>query len=140
MEDPGNKGSILKTFASAAVTTAFLTVAAALLVAVTGVNAQTRGDWVLGNYRNAGYWFPGVIEKNAGGVLTLRYDDGETEVMPVSSVRPYNWTIGMKVQCDYKGKGDWFGATIVSLAGERIGLLYDDGEKEVTKTGRCRSE
>ena len=50
--------------------------------------AQTKGDWVLGNYKGAGYWFPGKI---------------------------------------------------ASLAGEKIGIAYDDGDKETTRTGRCRS-
>lgn len=101
--------------------------------------AQTTGDWVLGNYRNAGYWFPGVAEKIHDGKVTIRYDDGERETVRLKAVRPYNWVIGMKVECNYKNAGDWYPGTIASLAGEKIGINYDDGDKETTKTGRCRS-
>lgn len=101
--------------------------------------AQTKGDWVLGNYKGAGYWFPGVIEKIGGGSVTIRYDDGDRETVSTSAVRPYDWMIGMKVECNFKGAGDWYPGKIASLAGEKIGITYDDGDKETTRTGRCRS-
>lgn len=103
-------------------------------------NAQTVGDWVLGNYKNAGYWFPGVVEKLQGGKITVRYDDGDRETVRLDQVRPYDWMIGMKVECNFKGAGDWYPGTIASLAGEKIGIAYDDGDKETTKTGRCRTK
>jgi hypothetical protein len=37
--------------------------AAFLAAGSSAVHAQTVGDWVLGNYKGAGYWFPGVIDK-----------------------------------------------------------------------------
>ncbi|MGB3814025.1 MAG: tudor domain-containing protein [Shinella sp.] len=102
-------------------------------------NAQTVGDWVLGNYQGAGYWFPGVIAKTSGDKITIQYDDGETETVYQSAVRPYDWKVGSKVECNYKGAGDWYSGKISSLSGEKIGIAYDDGDKETTKTGRCRS-
>lgn len=101
--------------------------------------AQTTGDWVLGNYQGAGYWFPGVIAKISGGQITIQYDDGDRETVSKNAIRPYDWKIGSKVECNYKGAGDWYSGTISSLAGEKIGIAYDDGDKETTKTGRCRS-
>ncbi|BDA83401.1 hypothetical protein Sa4125_09430 [Aureimonas sp. SA4125] len=111
------------------------------LLAMGGLQAvaQTKGDWVLGNYKGAGYWFPGVVEKLDGGNITIRYDDGDRETVDISDVRAYDWMIGMKVECNYKGQGTWYPGKIASLAGEKIGIAYDDGDKETTKTGRCRS-
>ena len=117
-----------------------LLTAGVLLSAVYGAGAQTVGDWVLGNYKNAGYWFPGVIEKLQGDKITVRYDDGDREIVSISAVRPYDWKIGTKVECNYKGAGDWYRGKISSLAGEKIGIAYDDGDKETTKTGRCRTK
>jgi hypothetical protein len=114
--------------------------AAFLAAGAFSARAQTTGDWVLGNYKGAGYWFPGVIDKAGGGKVTIRYDDGDKETVAMGDVRPYNWAIGMKVECNFQGKGDWYRGTISSLAGEKIGIAYDDGDKEVTKTGRCRSK
>ena len=120
--------------------TSMLLAAGVLLSTAYGAGAQTVGDWVLGNYKNAGYWFPGVIEKLQGDKITIRYDDGDRESVSISAVRPYDWKIGMKVECNYKGAGDWYRGTISSLAGEKIGIAYDDGDKETTKTGRCRTK
>ena len=102
-------------------------------------NAQTVGDWVLGNWQGAGYWYPGVVEKVAGGKVTIVYDDKDRETVAAGDVRPYDWTIGKKVECNFKGSGEWFPGKITSLGGEKIGIAYDDGDKETTKTGRCRS-
>ena len=102
--------------------------------------AQSKGDWVLGNYKNAGYWFPGVLEQVGNGQVTIRYDDGDRETVGMDKVRPYDWTIGMKVECNFQGQGKWYSGKIASLAGEKIGIAYDDGDKETTKTGRCRSQ
>jgi len=116
-------------------------IAAAVFLAAGAATAQaqTKGDWVLGNYKNAGYWFPGVIEQIQGGDIVIRYDDGDRETVALTKVRPYNWAIGMKVECNFQGQGKWYAGTISSLAGEKIGISYDDGDKETTRTGRCRS-
>jgi len=119
--------------------TTLMTAVAIVGAGVSAAAAQTVGDWVLGNYKGAGYWFPGVIEKIDGGNLIIRYDDKDRETLGLDKVRPYDWTIGMKVECNFKGQGDWYPGTIASLAGEKIGIAYDDGDKETTRTGRCRS-
>lgn len=113
--------------------------AAMMLAGAASANAQTAGDWVLGNYRSGGYWYPGVIEKLQGGKITIRYDDGDRETVALNAVRPYDWSIGKKVECNFKNAGTWYPGKIASLAGEKIGIAYDDGDKETTKTGRCRS-
>jgi Agenet domain len=114
--------------------------AAMMLGTAACASAQTVGDWVLGNYGNGGYWYPGVIEKLQGGKITIRYDDGDREAVAITAVRPYDWAIGRKVECNFKNAGTWYPGKIASLAGERIGIAYDDGDKETTKTGRCRSK
>ena len=94
---------------------------------------------MLGNYQGQGYWFPGVVQNIQGGNITVRYDDGDVETVSRSAVRPYDWMIGMAVECNFKNQGEWYPGTIASLAGESIGIAYDDGDRETTKTGRCRS-
>ncbi len=116
-------------------------VLAALIVASCGsaAMAQTKGDWVLGNWKGAGYWYPGVISSTSGSQITIQYDDGDRETVSISDVRPYDWAIGKKVECNYKNAGKWYPGKITSLGGERIGIAYDDGDTETTRTGRCRS-
>jgi hypothetical protein len=118
--------------------------AAALAVALLaaglgGASAQTAGDWVLARYKGGAYWYPGIIQSISAGRVVVTYDDGDRETMDLSTVRPYNWAIGGRVECNFKGAGKWYPGVISSLAGDAIGVAYDDGDRERTKTGRCRS-
>ena len=112
---------------------------AALLCAPTAAGAQTAGDWVLGKYKGGAYWYPGVIQSVAGGQITIAYDDGDRETLPVSATRPYDWAIGSRVECNFQNAGKWYPGQISSLGGASLGIAYDDGDRETTRTGRCRS-
>ena len=101
--------------------------------------AQTAGDWVLARYRGGAHWYPGVLQGVAGDMATISYDDGDRERLALANVRPYDWQIGTRVECNFRGAGQWFPGKIASLAGADIGIAYDDGDRERTKTGRCRS-
>jgi hypothetical protein len=117
-----------------------LSVAAAVLAAsLGGATAQTRGDWVLARYKCGPYWCPGIIQSVTGDRVTVAYDDGDRETLSLRSVRPYDWAIGGRVECNFKGAGTWYPGVIASLAGGSIGINYDDGDRERTRTGRCRS-
>lgn len=113
-------------------------IAGTLLAGLTGAQAQSAGDWVLARWKNGQHWFPGIIQSAAGDRLTITYDDGERETLSVRSVRPYNWAIGSKVECNFKGTG-WYAGRITALSAERLSIAYDDGDKETTRTGKCRS-
>lgn len=46
------------------------------------------GDRVLGNFEDAGEWFPGVISGAEGGLYDIAYDDGDAEEnVPASSIK-----------------------------------------------------
>lgn len=111
----------------------------ALLASAATAQAQSPGDWVLARFRNGNFWFPGVLQSVSGERLTIQYDDGDRETLHVSAVRPYNWTIGSRVECNFRGAGNWYAGRITSLGGSSLAIDYDDGDKERTTTGRCRS-
>jgi hypothetical protein len=115
-------------------------IAMGLVAGISSAQAQSKGDWVLAQYKGGNYWYPGVIQAVSGGNITVAYDDGDRETLSISAVRPYNWAIGGRVECNFKGAGKWYPGKIASLGGETIGINYDDGDRETTKTGRCRSQ
>lgn len=115
-----------------------LLIAGAVLTSISGAQAQTAGDWILARWKNGQHWFPGIIQSISGDRLTIKYDDGDRETLSLSSVRPYNWAVGSKVECNFKGAG-WYAGKITALSGDRLSIAYDDGDKENTRTGRCRS-
>jgi hypothetical protein len=116
--------------------------AAALAMTMsTAATAQAVGDWVLGQWRGGNDWYPGVVTGRAGNQVTIRYDDGTMETRPANQVRPYNWRVGSRVVCRFTN-GNWYDATITAMdpGGLTISVRYDDGDTQITNTGRCRSE
>lgn len=117
-------------------------VGALLLLAGSGAMAQQQGDWVLARWKGDRFWFPGVIESRAGDKITIAFDDGTRETLPLKLVRPYDWKVGSTVQCRWKGGAEWYTGRIAAIAGDgvNIDVAYDDGDRERTRTGACRTE
>jgi hypothetical protein len=103
-------------------------------------SAQQAGDWVLAQWRGGSQWFPGVVQSRQGNMVRIRYDDGTAETRPVNQVRRYNWHVGSKVECRWTD-GQWYGATITRASpdGLTLDVHYDDGDRQHTQTGKCRS-
>lgn len=118
-------------------------IAAALAaLTATAATAQQQGDWVLARWHDDGYWYPGVIEYRSGNRISVVYDDGTTESLFLSEVRPYDWRIGSRVQCQWNGGDVWYWGRVTSMSsdGVTIGIAYDDGDREITTTAACRSD
>ena len=113
-----------------------------MLVASAGAMAQKGGDWVLARWKGDQYWFPGVVESRAGDNVTVAYDDGTRETLPTSQVRPYDWAVGTRIQCRWKGGDKWYAGKITTMSsdGVTIGVAYDDGDQEQTRTATCRAQ
>lgn len=110
-----------------------------LAAGLVSAQAQSTGDWVLAKWKNGAHWFPSVVQSVAGDKITVKYDDGDRETLFVNSVRPYDWKVGSKVECNFKNAGSWYSGRITALNAEALSIAYDDGDKENTKTSRCRS-
>lgn len=100
-----------------------------------------NGDWVLAQWQGSQYWFPGVVDKVRGNMITIRYDDGTTEERPDNQVRRYNWHVGSRVECRWQSGNDWYPGRITHEGkdGQTISVHYDDGDDERTDTSKCRS-
>ena len=111
------------------------------VLACAGAMAQSRGDWVLGQWQGGAYWFPGVVQERNGDRVTILYDDGTRETVPSKRVRPYTWALGTRVECRWSGGSEWYTGKITGMAkdGSEIDVLYDDGDRERIATGGCRS-
>ena len=101
--------------------------------------AQQIGEWVLARYKGGDYWYPGVIQTVIPEAITVLYDDGMREALPLNQVRPYDWNTGSAVECNWQNGGKWYPGKIVSLKATLLTVRYDDGDVETTRTGQCRS-
>lgn len=113
--------------------------ALASLVFATAASAYQKGDWVLARFQNGPFWFPGVVESDNGRGVTVVYDDGDRETLASNLVKNYDWQPGSVVECNFESSGKWFRGKITTLSGDKLSIAYDDGDKERTKTGLCRS-
>lgn len=102
--------------------------------------AFERGDWVLGHWQGEGYWYPGVVDSSTQRSVTVQYDDGDRETVPLDRVKPYDWRVGSRVECNWENGGEWYPGVITRLERQTLGVRYDDGDTEVTTTASCRSE
>lgn len=98
-----------------------------------------EGEWVLAQWKGSEFWFPGVVRGASGGKITIHYDDGTVETRPENQVRPYDWSVGTRVECNFQNQGKWYAGRIAALNNAKALIHYDDGDKENTTTGRCRS-
>lgn len=110
-----------------------------VMLASSSALAYQSGEWVLGKYRNGPYWYPGIVQSDNQGRVTIAYDDGDRETLPSSQVKNYTWQAGTQVECNWKNGGQWYPGRIAALRGGSVSIAYDDGDKENTTTGKCRS-
>lgn len=119
----------------------FALLAALMLGAPSTALAQVPGEWVLGRWQGDQYWFPGVVQSVTDSTINIAYDDGTVETLPYSMVRPYDWKAGTRVDCRWQEGDVWYPGQITYAApdGITLDIAYDDGDRETTRTGLCRS-
>jgi len=109
----------------------------AILLFAAGGGASA-GDRVLGQWHD-GLWYPATVRSVIGGELQLAFDDGDRRTANLSQVRPVDWNVGTRVQCNWKGHGKYYPGVIGRKDGDQVFINYNDGDKELTTIGRCRS-
>jgi hypothetical protein len=112
----------------------------AILLSGPGFSFQP-GDWVLARWQGGEYWFPGVVQRVEDNRITVAYDDGTRDTRPIRQVKPYDWDVGTRVECRWAGGHVWYRGRISAVRAEltNIRVNYDDGDREETHTGMCRS-
>ena len=84
-------------------------------------------------------WYVGVIAQKIGDKYKIIFDDGDQALVPLSGVKPLDWGAGSRVQCNWLGRGAYYPGTIIQMSGSNINVNYDDGDRETTVIGRCRT-
>eukprot|EP01042_Synura_sphagnicola_P000182 gene182-183_t len=101
-----------------------------------GVGVYEEGEKVEGNYKGRGKFFPGrIVRVRPDGTYDIDYDDGEKEIrLEKELIRKRAdivFTVGEKVEGNYKGKGKFFSGVISrARVNGTYDIDYDDGEKE----------
>ena len=104
-------------------------------------HAQQVGDWVLAPWQDSTQLFPGVVVARSGDAITIRYDDGSSETQLAGDTRPFDWTTGTRVECQWTD-GYWYAARIVVMGNDGLTMQIrwvQDGTESRTNTGKCRT-
>ncbi len=101
--------------------------------------ALSIGDRVLGRWSD-GYYYPATVVSIKGVSAELDYDDGDNAVVPAAQVKSITWKVGTKLECNFQNAGRYYPGTITQKNGDSIHIDYDDGDKEDTTIGHCRSK
>lgn len=101
--------------------------------------APQAGDRVLGQWKD-GYWYPATVKQIQGETVSLRFDDGATAQAAPNQLASLDWAKGTRVECNWKNGGKFYRGVISSRAQDRLAISYDDGDKEQTRLGSCRSK
>jgi len=116
-----------------------------------GACGVREGQAVKVNYRKSGNFYPGKVAKDNGdGTFDIAYDDGDSEAKvtpdrildangeaipfavpsgPAAAAAAIE--VGTRVQCKFRGKGNFYPGCIASvLGGGTFSVMYDDGDSE----------
>lgn len=115
----------------------FLTMLACVMMLSSVAFAYDKGDRVLALWEDA-YWYPGTVTKVEGNVLTIQFDDGDKATVDSERVNKLDWAAGDKVECRWPGDGKNYPGIFVKVEGEKVRIVYDDGDKADLTVQWCR--
>jgi len=102
-------------------------------------NSFSTGQRALANWQGKGKFYSCTITRIAGKKVSLKYDDGYTETTSTDRLKPLDWTVGAKVECNWKAKGKYYNCSIKAVTKTKYEVLYSDGQTEWTSGKYLRS-
>jgi hypothetical protein len=96
------------------------------------------GAHVWANFRDAGFFFHGVIVERQGALHRIVYDDGETEWLQSSALRPDSLGEGAEVNVRRTFGGRFNVASVERRVGRALYLHYAGGDEAWTSLAHVR--
>jgi hypothetical protein len=100
----------------------------------------TVGQRVLGRWPPDRMWYPGHIQDIANCRAVVKFDDGDTCLLPPRELHPHSLEVGSRVQARWKNGGQFYPGKIAEIHDDQIHIHYDDGDKEWTIPAMVRVE
>ncbi len=77
-------------------------------------------------------WYPGVVLHVERDRITILFDHGGQAMVTPNKVRPLKLEVGDKVTCRSKFAPEFYPGEIAHIEGERVHIVFEDGEEEKT--------
>jgi hypothetical protein len=97
----------------------------------------TIGKRVLAEWE-ANLYYPGTIRDQAEGKYLVVFDDGDSARLGSGQITPLDIKVGSRVFGRWKGGNAYFPGRVTEQNGEKIFIVYDDGDKEWTTISMVR--
>ena len=110
-----------------------------IFISVLPLLAFEQGDRILGKWSD-GLWYPGEITGLVDEKFIVSFDDGDMSILASKDIRVIDWKEGSRIECNWKLRGVYYSGIISEKSNDQIHVDYDDGDKELTVIGRCRSK
>jgi hypothetical protein len=95
-------------------------------------------ELVMAQWSKDGYWYPARIEKQVGDQFEVRHLDGTEDTVSADKLAKDSLQEGDRVSVDFQSKGRYYAGKIVSRQGDKLRILYDDEDEEVTTIAAVR--
>jgi hypothetical protein len=82
---------------------------------------------------NSATLFAGTVDQIKDQDVHIHFDDGDRGWVQVDQLLPLEIPVGLRVAGRWKMGGQFYPATVTKVEGDRIYLIYDDGDKEWTR-------
>ncbi len=87
-----------------------------------------------------GMWYPGILVADKGKLVHVLFDDGDQANLTWDKIRHLDLEVGDRVLCRTQAGPFYQPGEIAEMQGERIRVVYDEGEAEWTSIRLVRIE
>ncbi len=98
----------------------------------------TPGRRVLARWDRDGYWYPGTIEQVEAERRLVRFDDRQTAWLGRDGIALIQLYRRLRIEANAYGRGRYYPATVQSVRGNQVQVLYDDGDTETVSVAAIR--
>src|SRR4051794_7781665 len=95
------------------------------------VGERVLGKWDL-------YWYPGTVKRKEGQRFYIKFDDDDEDWLGLERILPLDVDVGSEVSVRWKGGRVYYDGKIIKKDGDRIHVLYKDGDREWTEVRMVR--
>ena len=96
------------------------------------------GRRIYGRWSPDGFWYPGTIKSVKGGKYYIHFDDNDQAWLEEGEVTTYQPVVGDRIEGNWLAKGLFYKGKVTSRRGEKVHILYDDGDEEDTTISYLR--
>lgn len=95
-----------------------------------GSTSWKVNDRVLARWKPDNFWYSGVVAACSKGMVSVEFDDGQTDTVRAREVCEIDIDVGSRVFARTPDNPGYYPATVENMKGEYLFIRFDDGHPE----------